>query len=137
MLFRSAPSPAPASAIGVVVGSLEAITHLGVGAPTLAYATDTHQLMYDADGDWSGGSLSIGSVTLGDAWGSALSASTVGTSVAVTAAVPEPATWALWGLGIAGLAARRCGSKIDGSAQPTFLALRSVSRCARRGNGAP
>ena len=59
----SGASP-PTAAIGMVVGSLEAIHGLGIGAPTLAYASDTRQLMYDADGDWSVGSLSIGSLSL-------------------------------------------------------------------------
>jgi hypothetical protein len=52
------------SAVGVVVGSLAEIRSLGVGSPSIAYATDTHQLMFDADGDWSQGAMSIGSVTL-------------------------------------------------------------------------
>ena len=53
------------SQIGVVVGSLEDIRKLGIGAPSLAYATDTRQLMFDADGDWrSGGSQSIGTLTM-------------------------------------------------------------------------
>ena len=53
------------SQIGLVVGSLGEIRTLGIGAPSLAYATDTRQLMFDADGDWkSGGSQSIGTLNM-------------------------------------------------------------------------
>jgi hypothetical protein len=48
----------------LVQGTLEEILRLGVGAPTIAYATDTHQLMFDGDGDWSRGAISIGSISL-------------------------------------------------------------------------
>ena len=53
--------------------------------------------------------LSISGVTLGDAWGSSLNATTVASAVAVTAAVPEPETLALMlaGLGVVGVALRR------------------------------
>ena len=55
------------SQIGVVVGSLGEIRQLGIGSPSLAYATDTRQLMFDADGDWkAGGSQSLGTVNLAD-----------------------------------------------------------------------
>ena len=54
------------SQIGLVVGSLADIRSLGIGSPSLAYATDTRQLMYDADGDWSKGSRSLGTVTMAD-----------------------------------------------------------------------
>jgi hypothetical protein len=50
----------------VVVGSLADILKLGVGSPSIAYATDTHQLMFDADGNWSRGAQSIGTVNLVD-----------------------------------------------------------------------
>jgi hypothetical protein len=52
--------------LGVVVGSLADILKLGVGSPSIAYATDTHQLMFDADGNWSRGAQSIGTVNLVD-----------------------------------------------------------------------
>jgi hypothetical protein len=53
------------SQIGLVVGSLGEIRTLGIGAPSLAYATDTRQLMFDADGDWKGGgSQSIGTLNM-------------------------------------------------------------------------
>ena len=48
----------------LVQGTLEEILRLGVGAPTIAYATDTRQLMFDGDGDWSKGAISIGSISL-------------------------------------------------------------------------
>jgi hypothetical protein len=54
------------SAIGVVVASLAEIRSLGIGSPSLAYATDTRQLLFDADGDWSKGSRSLGTVTMAD-----------------------------------------------------------------------
>ncbi|WP_216914685.1 MULTISPECIES: hypothetical protein [unclassified Synechococcus] len=54
------------SQIGVVVGSLADIRSLGIGSPSLAYATDTRQLLFDADGDWSKGSRSLGTVTMAD-----------------------------------------------------------------------
>lgn len=54
------------SQIGVVVGSLAEIRSLGIGSPSLAYATDTRQLMFDADGDWSKGSRSLGTVNMAD-----------------------------------------------------------------------
>jgi hypothetical protein len=53
-------------AIGLVVGSLAEIQGLGVGSPTVAYATDTRQLMFDADGDWRSGSISLGSLVVSD-----------------------------------------------------------------------
>jgi len=49
--------------VGIVVGTLADIQKLGIGSPSLAYATDTHQLMYDADGDWRRGAVSIGSIS--------------------------------------------------------------------------
>lgn len=54
------------SRIGLVVGSLADIRSLGIGSPSLAYATDTRQLLFDADGDWSKGSQSLGTVTMAD-----------------------------------------------------------------------
>ncbi|KEF42825.1 MAG: hypothetical protein ER33_04620 [Cyanobium sp. CACIAM 14] len=55
------------SQLGLVVGTLADIRSLGIGAPSLAYATDTRQLMFDADGDWKdGGSRSLGTVTMSD-----------------------------------------------------------------------
>jgi hypothetical protein len=64
LVVRDGPS---SSQIGVVVGSLAEIRQLGIGAPSLAYATDTRQLMFDADGDWkAGGSQSLGTVNLAD-----------------------------------------------------------------------
>ena len=53
--------------LGVVVDSLAEIKSLGVGAPSIAYATDTHQLMFDADGDWKQGSISLGTVNINNA----------------------------------------------------------------------
>ncbi|AFY27788.1 hypothetical protein [Cyanobium gracile] len=52
------------SQLGVVVGTLADIRSLGIGSPSLAYATDTRQLMFDADGDWSKGSQSLGTVSI-------------------------------------------------------------------------
>jgi hypothetical protein len=52
--------------IGLVVGSLAEIQSLGLGAPTIAYATDTRQLMFDADSDWSSGSISLGTLLIGN-----------------------------------------------------------------------
>jgi hypothetical protein len=52
------------SQLGLVVGTLADIRKLGIGSPSLAYATDTRQLMFDADGDWSKGSLSLGTVNM-------------------------------------------------------------------------
>ncbi|WP_216908713.1 hypothetical protein [Synechococcus sp. CCY 0621] len=54
------------SQLGVVVGTLADIRSLGIGSPSLAYATDTRQLMFDADGDWSKGSQSLGTVNMAD-----------------------------------------------------------------------
>lgn len=50
--------------LGIVVGTLADINKLGIGSPSIAYATDTRQLMFDADGDWSKGSISLGSVNI-------------------------------------------------------------------------
>jgi hypothetical protein len=50
--------------IGVVVGTLADILKMGMGAPSIAYASDTHQLMYDADGDWRKGSISMGTLNI-------------------------------------------------------------------------
>jgi len=55
-------NPRGSNGIAVVVGSLADIQKLGIGTAYLAYATDTRQLMYDADGDWRGGSVSFGTV---------------------------------------------------------------------------
>jgi Ca2+-binding RTX toxin-like protein len=54
------------AAIGLVIGTLAEIQSLGVGAPTLAYATDTQQLMFDADTNWRSGSVSLGTLLLSD-----------------------------------------------------------------------
>ncbi|MCP9929367.1 hypothetical protein KBY82_01065 [Cyanobium sp. AMD-g] len=55
------------SQLGLVVGTLNDIHSLGIGSPSLAYATDTRQLMFDADGDWKdGGSRSLGTVNMTD-----------------------------------------------------------------------
>jgi hypothetical protein len=50
--------------VGIIVGTLSDIQRLGIGSPQIAYATDTRQLMFDADGDWSQGSTSIGTVNV-------------------------------------------------------------------------
>ena len=59
--------------VGLVVGSLADILKLGIGSPTLAFATDTRQLMYDADGLWANGAQSLGSLSISN--GTALSRS--------------------------------------------------------------
>jgi hypothetical protein len=53
--------------LGVVVDSLAEIKSLGIGAPSIAFATDTHQLMFDADGDWKQGAISLGTVNMTNA----------------------------------------------------------------------
>ncbi len=56
-------TPQPSKGIALVVGTLDNIRRLGTGVSTLAYATDTRQLMFDADTDWqNGGSLTMGTV---------------------------------------------------------------------------
>ena len=50
--------------VGVVVGTLADIQRLGLGSPTIAYATDTRQLMYDSDGNWRQGAISMGTVNM-------------------------------------------------------------------------
>jgi len=50
--------------VGVVVGTLADIQRLGMGSPSIAYATDTRQLMFDADGNWSQGAISLGTVNV-------------------------------------------------------------------------
>lgn len=50
--------------VGIVVGTLAEIQKLGIGSPSLAYATDTRQLMFDADGQWNRGSQSIGTINI-------------------------------------------------------------------------
>ena len=50
--------------VGIVVGTLADIQRLGMGSPSIAYATDTRQLMFDADGSWSQGSISLGTVNV-------------------------------------------------------------------------
>ena len=52
--------------IGVVLGTLAEIQSLGLGAPSIAYATDTRQLMFDADSDWRSGSISLGTLLIGN-----------------------------------------------------------------------
>lgn len=59
--------------VGIVVGTLADIQRLGIGSPSLAYATDTRQLMFDADGIWASGAQSLGSLSIGN--GAALSRS--------------------------------------------------------------
>jgi Ca2+-binding RTX toxin-like protein len=61
VIETSAPHP---NRIGIVAGALEDIQKLGIGSPQLAYATDTRQLMFDADGNWSEGSISLGTVNV-------------------------------------------------------------------------
>ncbi|MFN5220373.1 MAG: hypothetical protein ACK5FE_05625 [Cyanobacteriota bacterium] len=50
--------------VGVVMGTLADIQRLGIGSPSLAYATDTRQLMFDADGNWGQGAISLGTVNV-------------------------------------------------------------------------
>lgn len=54
----------PNTKLGVVVDSLAEIKSLGIGSPSIAYATDTRQLMFDADGDWNQGSISLGTINI-------------------------------------------------------------------------
>jgi hypothetical protein len=56
----------PDSQLGVIVGSLADIRSLGMTGSSLAYASDTRQLLFDADGNWSQGSMSIGTVNIAD-----------------------------------------------------------------------
>lgn len=58
------PSSDGSNRLGIVVGSLENIHKLGIGSPSIAYATDTRQLMFDADGNWDNGSISLGTVNV-------------------------------------------------------------------------
>jgi hypothetical protein len=56
-------TPQPSKGIAVVVGTLDNIRRLGIGVSSLAYATDTRQLMFDADTNWqNGGSLTMGTI---------------------------------------------------------------------------
>jgi hypothetical protein len=50
--------------IGVVVGSLADIQKMGMCSPNIAYSTDTRQLLYDADGDWRSGTISMGTLNI-------------------------------------------------------------------------
>lgn len=50
--------------VGVVVGTLADIQRMGFGSPSIAYATDTRQLMFDADGNWGQGAISMGTVNV-------------------------------------------------------------------------
>ena len=50
--------------IGVVVGTLADIQKMGMCSPNIAFATDTHQLLYDADGDWRKGTISMGTLNI-------------------------------------------------------------------------
>lgn len=50
--------------IGVVVGSMADIQKMGIGSPNIAYATDTRQLLYDADGDWRRGTITMGTLNI-------------------------------------------------------------------------
>ncbi|QVL54204.1 MAG: hypothetical protein KFB97_07960 [Cyanobium sp. M30B3] len=50
--------------VGIIVGTLADIQRLGMGSPSIAFATDTRQLMFDADGNWSQGSISLGTVNV-------------------------------------------------------------------------
>ena len=55
------------STMGVISGSLADIRSLvGTTGCSLAYAKDTRQLMFDADGNWSQGSRSIGQLSMSD-----------------------------------------------------------------------
>lgn len=52
-------------ALGLLVGPLSQILTRGFGAPFLAYATDTRQLMVNSDSNWTnGGATSIGTLSL-------------------------------------------------------------------------
>ena len=55
--------------IGLIVGSLQEIHNLGKAMPSIAYASDTRQLLYDADGDWSSGSISMGIININNGAG--------------------------------------------------------------------
>lgn len=55
------------STMGVISGTLADIHSLvGTSGCSLAYATDTRQLLFDADGNWSQGSRSIGQLSMSD-----------------------------------------------------------------------
>lgn len=55
------------STMGVISGTLADIRGLvGTSGCSLAYATDTRQLLFDADGNWSQGSRSIGQLSMSD-----------------------------------------------------------------------
>ena len=55
------------STMGLISGTLADIRSLvGSSGCSLAYATDTRQLMFDADGNWSQGSRSIGQLSMSD-----------------------------------------------------------------------
>lgn len=55
------------STMGVISGTLADIRSLvGTSGCSLAYATDTRQLLFDADGNWSQGSRSIGQLSMSD-----------------------------------------------------------------------
>jgi len=64
LLPGESPAPMGSASVAVLSGTLADILRLGMGAPTIAYATDTRQLMFDGDGDWSQGAISIGSISL-------------------------------------------------------------------------
>jgi hypothetical protein len=56
-------TPQPSKGIALVVGTLDNIRRLGIGVSSLAYATDTRQLMFDADTNWqNGGSITMGTI---------------------------------------------------------------------------
>jgi hypothetical protein len=55
---------AGSNSIGVVVGTLADIQKMGMCSPNIAYASDTHQLLYDADGDWRKGSITMGTLNI-------------------------------------------------------------------------
>ena len=55
------------STMGLISGSLADIRSLvGTTGCSLAYASDTRQLLFDADGNWSQGSRSIGQLSMSD-----------------------------------------------------------------------
>ncbi|MEB3258596.1 MAG: hypothetical protein VKN83_09835 [Cyanobacteriota bacterium] len=55
------------STMGVISGTLADIRSLvGTSGCSLAYATDTRQLLFDADGNWSQGTRSIGQLSMSD-----------------------------------------------------------------------
>jgi hypothetical protein len=55
------------STMGVITGKLAEIRgRVGITGSSLAYAADTRQLMFDADGNWAQGARSIGQLSMSD-----------------------------------------------------------------------